>query len=263
MNLDEKRSNLTKLIKSYKKVAVAFSGGVDSSFLAKVTFDALAGKSLALTVDTMFISRSEEKEAKEIAAQIGIRHKIIRVPDLSEDILNNDRQRCYYCKKSVFSLLLKEAEAEGIQILVDGSNVDDLSDYRPGMKALKELEVKSPLVECGFSKDNIRTASEQLGLSTWQKPSLACLASRVPYDQKITREKLSIIEKAETYLRSLGLQQFRVRFHQELARIEVAPSERALFFQTKFMDDVANTLKSFGFKYVALDLEGYVTGKMN
>ncbi len=263
MELEKKLANLKSLIKSYGSVAVAFSGGVDSTFLSKMVFQSLGDKCLALTVDSMFIPREEFRLSKEIAGEIGIRHKIIPIDHLDDDVLDNKKERCYLCKTYIFSKLLDETKRENIKTLFDGSNIDDLSDYRPGMKALKECNVISPLIECEFSKAEIRQASKNLGLSTWNKPSLACLASRIPYNQKITREALNQVETAEDFLRSLGLKQVRVRHHQDLARIEVAPPERRFFFDPEVMDRVNETLKSLGFKFITIDLEGYKTGKLN
>ncbi|MBU2512029.1 ATP-dependent sacrificial sulfur transferase LarE [bacterium] len=263
MGLEKKIYNLKSLIKSYGSVAIAFSGGVDSTFLTKIAFQVLGENSLALTVDSIFFPREELRQSREIAKEIGVRHEIITIDQLDDDVLNNKRERCYLCKTNIFGLLLKQMHKEKIEILLDGSNIDDLSDYRPGMRALKELSIVSPLIECDFSKAEIRLASKELGLPTWNKPSLACLASRIPYHQKITKEALLQIEKSEDYLRSLGLIQVRVRYHQDIARIEVDVSQRQFFFDPEMMDRVNGTLKSYGFKYVTFDLEGYKTGNLN
>lgn len=254
---------LKQFIAKEKSAVIAFSGGVDSSLLAKVASDVLSDSALAITVDSMFVPRKEIKQAKQIARDICIRHRIIEIPELPADILDNDKLRCYKCKKRIFSLLLEVAAQERMNVLFDGSNVDDLSDYRPGMKALQELDVKSPLLECGFTKQDIRNASKQLGLSSWNHPSLACLASRIPYDNRITSSDLSKVEKAEAYLHQLGINQLRVRCHNNLARIEVSKEERSRFFHVDVMDQINTEFKSLGFKYVSLDLEGYKTGKMN
>ena len=254
---------LKQFMAKEKSAVIAFSGGVDSSLLAKVAYDVLGDSALAITVDSMFVPRKEIKQAKRIARDIGIRHRIIEIPELPADILDNDKLRCYKCKKRIFSLLLEVAAQEGMNVLFDGSNVDDLSDYRPGMKALQELGIKSPLLECGFTKQDIRNTSKQLSLSSWNHPSLACLASRIPYDNRITSSDLSKVEKAEAYLHQLGFNQLRVRCHNNLARIEVSKEERSQFFHVDVMDQINTEFKSLGFKYVSLDLEGYKTGKMN
>jgi uncharacterized protein len=177
--------------------------------------------------------------------------------------INNPVDRCYYCKKNIFSKIIEIAKKSNIEFIADGSNIDDMGDYRPGMKAVKELGVVSPLKEAGMGKDDIRLLSRELGLPTWDKPSYACLASRIPYGEKIDREKLEMVDKAEQYLISLGFRQLRVRHHGNMARIEVLSNERDRFFDTGLMDKVYEELKKIGFKYVALDLKGYRTGSMN
>lgn len=263
MNLTEKIDTLSQLIRAKASAAVAFSGGVDSSFLAKMLVDHLGDRSLALTIDSVFVPRDEIEHARQFSRQIGIRHSIIPFEQLPEEILVNDRMRCYQCKKTLFSRLRDAAESEAIETLFDGSNCDDLSDYRPGMKALQELGVESPLIECGFSKRDIRDASRQMGLSTWDHPSMACLASRIPYDTKISKQALKMVEQAESVLKAMGLKQLRVRIHHESARIEVPPEDRSWFFDTDRMDRISTEFKSIGFKFVSLDLEGYRMGKLN
>ncbi len=263
MNIEEKVSRLGSLLEGYGKAAVAFSGGVDSSFLAKVCFDVLGEDAIALTVDTAFVPRSEISDAAKIAEIIGIRHKILQLTRIDELILQNNEDRCYLCKKAVFGRIWEIAGQEGMTCLLDGSNLDDLDDFRPGMRALEELKVKSPMIVAQFTKADIREASQTRGLPTWNKPALACLASRVPYGREITPENLAMIEKAEDYLLRKGIKQLRVRFHGDVARIEVAPEERSKFFETEFMDDISVHFKKFGFRYAALDTEGYRTGKLN
>lgn len=261
--LTQKTSQLLELIKTKKSAAVAFSGGVDSSFLAKMVFEALGENSLAITLDSMFIPRAEISQAKRTAEFIGIKHKIIDIKELPEDVLNNDKRRCYKCKKTLFSILLEDIEKKGIKSLFDGSNLDDLSDYRPGMEALKELKVESPLLACKFTKQDIRDASKSLGLETWDHPSMACLASRIPYDTAINSQDLAKVEKAEDFLKSLGFGQLRVRCHFDLARIEIHADDRDRMFDITLMEKISRQLKTYGFKYVALDLEGYQTGSLN
>lgn len=263
MTVDQKLKDLKAFIGGFEKAAVAFSGGVDSSFLLKVVFDVLGEDSLAITVDSLFIPREEISQAAELIRIVGAPYEIIRVVSFDKVVLGNSPERCYHCKRSVFGLLLDTAAAHGIDVLFDGSNLDDLDDFRPGMKALKELGVRSPLLECGFSKSDIREASRMLGLPTWDKPSLACLASRIPYYTKITPTALSYVEQAEQILRKKGFKQLRVRCHGELARIEVGPEERKRFFDDRVLDEIHNALKKIGFRYVTLDLEGYRTGKLN
>lgn len=261
--LQEKIALLKKNVGDFGKAALAFSGGVDSTFLAKICFEALGDNALAITADTPFMARSEMTEAHQMAQEIGIRHQIVQLNDIGEQILANPKDRCYWCKTAVFKKLWEITKTESLGFLLDGTNLDDLDDYRPGLKALSELEVKSPLQEVGFTKDDIRQASKSMGLPTWEKPSLACLASRIPYDQPITTEKLGRVEKAEEFLREKGIVQLRVRDHQEIARIEVSPEERVKFFSAEFLDETTSYLRELGFRYVTLDMEGYRTGKLN
>ncbi len=263
MRIEKKISGLKDDLKKYGSVAVAFSGGVDSSFLAKAARDALGERAVALTIDTLFMPRLETAETSRIAEQIGIKHEILVLSDIDASILKNSRERCYLCKKTIFSELLKTARGMGVQYLIEGSNLDDLDDFRPGVRAIRELGVKSPLVEGLFTKTDIREGAKVLGLDTWDKPSMACLASRIPYDQKITPKMLKMVEQAEEYLLQKGIRQVRVRCHQDLARIEVSPEERDVFFNVKFMDEMAAVLKKIGFRYVAIDADGYRTGKLN
>jgi pyridinium-3,5-biscarboxylic acid mononucleotide sulfurtransferase len=263
MNLNEKYTKLRDQIKSLKKAAVAFSGGVDSSLLAKVCCDVLGDNAVAITLVSPMNPQSEILDAKEIAASIGIKHILIEDDSIEGKVAANPVDRCYHCKKVEFGSIREKAEELGFPIVLDGSNHDDLSDYRPGIKALSELSISSPLREAGLTKNEIRELSKELGLKTWDKPALACLASRVPYGEPITKEVLGRIEKAEDYLRTLGFRQFRVRSHGTIARIEVSPEERVKMFDTSVMDAVSRTLKSFGYIFVALELEGYKTGNMN
>jgi uncharacterized protein len=262
-DLAKKLSDLTDFISQRKTAAVAYSGGVDSTFLAKMVYDTLGENSLAITIDSSLIPRAELIQAKKTAKEIGIRHRVVTIDPLDSAVLTNDEQRCYFCKMAVFSILLTVAQTEGIASLFDGSNLDDLADYRPGMKALAELKIESPLLVCEFTKQEIRLASRNLGLSTWDHPSMACLASRIPIHTPITSQALTQVEMAEDYLRNLGFHQFRVRYHNNLARIEVAATERSRFFKLELMNQVNAALRAIGFKYVSLDLEGYRMGKMN
>lgn len=258
-----KFENLKELIGSYNKAAVAFSGGVDSSFLSKVCFDMLGKNTAAITIASSMNPESEIREAEEIAGSIGIQHYIIKEDSIDEEVSLNPPERCYYCKKIEFSLVKRKAMELGIETVLDGSNFDDVSDYRPGLRALRETGVKSPLKETGLTKLEIRELSKTLGLRTWNKPAYACLASRIPYGERITRNKLERIEKAEDYLKKLGFIQFRVRSHGDTARIEISPDERFKIFDTRTMDDISKNLKAAGFVYVSMELEGYKTGSLN
>ncbi|AST58646.1 potassium ABC transporter atpase [Thermoanaerobacterium thermosaccharolyticum] len=264
MRLEEKYENLKKYIKELGSAVIAFSGGVDSTFLAKVCKDVLKDSCLAVTATSSTYPEREFKEALELAKEIGIRHKIIKSEELEiEGFSKNPIDRCYYCKSELFSKLKKVADDEGIEYVLDGTNADDTGDFRPGRRAAKELGVKSPLLECGFTKDDIREMSKRLGLPTWNKPAYACLSSRFPYGQEITSEKLSMVEKSEEYLLNLGFVGFRVRHHGDIARIELNPDQINMMLDENIRKKVVSKLKEIGFKYVSLDLEGYRTGSMN
>jgi uncharacterized protein len=245
------------------KVAIAYSGGVDSSFLCRASHDALKNNAIAITVVSPMLPDSELEEAKTLAAAIGIRHILLHETTIDPAVAQNPTDRCYRCKKIEFTAILKAAKDLGIVHVLDGSNQDDLSDYRPGLRALAELGVHSPLRDAGLGKTDIRALSQKLGLPTWNKPAYACLASRVPYGEQITSEKLHRIDEAESYLRGIGLRQVRVRSHHDLARIEVANEERVKLCDPSIMDKVATQLKSLGFLYVCMELQGYQTGSMN
>lgn len=263
--LCEKMIRLKRLLEQYGSVAVALSGGVDSTFLAKASRDVLGGKAAAITVDSEAYPPLSIEDTRTLARLIGIR--LIEIPTRACDIpgfAENGPERCYHCKKALFSLMLEKAREAGLSVLIDGSNADDASDYRPGMRALSELGVKSPLMEAGFTKRDIRTISRELGLSTWDRQSFACLASRFPYGSRITPELLERTWRAEAVLKNLGMKRYRVRNHGDLARIEIDPEDMNIFFANdELRGSVVERLKSLGFTYVALDLSGYRTGSMN
>jgi uncharacterized protein len=263
MELDEKYEKLKQIIGECGSVAVAFSGGVDSSFLCHAAHDTLPGKSIAVTIVSPMLPQSEIVCAKQVAARIGIRHILLEDDLIEEEVAANPKNRCYFCKKKEFGSILDAAKKEGIAVVLDGSNIDDLSDYRPGLRALSELRIVSPLREAGLTKEEIRALSKKRGLPTWDKPAFACLASRIPYGERIDREKLRAVEKAEDFLREKGFVQFRVRSHEKIARIEVSPDERKKFFDEKILDETAVKIKSFGFHFVAFELSGYKMGSMN
>ena len=264
MELDMKFQKLKDSIQDLGSVAIAYSGGVDSTFLLKVAADVLGNKVIAITAKSTTYPEREFKEAVKYIGDIGAKHIVIISEELEiEGFAKNPIDRCYFCKKELFSKVRKVADDNNINAVLDGSNADDVSDYRPGMKAANELKVISPLKDAGLTKDNIRELSKRLGLPTWNKPAFACLSSRFPYGNEITVEKLSMVERAEQFLLDLGFRQIRVRHHGDIARVEVNVEERSKFFSTEMMDKVANELKSIGFKYVTLDLLGYRTGSMN
>jgi uncharacterized protein len=259
----EKYNRLLEFIAARKSAAVAFSGGVDSSFLCYAAAAALGERALAVTILSPMLPESERNSAAETARLIGIDHIFIEESVIGEEVAANSRERCYFCKKLEFAAVIEAAKRRGIRTVLDGSNLDDLGDYRPGLKALEELGVLSPLREAGLTKEEIRELSRRFKLPTWDKPAFACLASRIPYGERIDREKLRRVEQAEETLRSRGFRQFRVRSHGDLARIEVAPEERRLFFDEALLDAISRTLKGYGFVYVAFEAEGSAMGNMN
>jgi len=263
MELLDKYEKLKTIIAETGKAAVAYSGGVDSTLLSKVAFDVLKKNSIAITLVSPMNAQSEMKDAEDLAKEIGISHYMINDDEIEDEVLANPVNRCYYCKKVEFTRILEKAHEEKINIVFDGSNVDDMSDYRPGLQALSELKVISPLRLAGLTKSDIRELSHELGLRTWNKPALACLGSRIPYGERITIEKLTRIDKSEDYMRTLGFIQFRVRSHGDMARIEVSPEERTKLFDEKMLDTISKQLKSYGYQYVCLEMEGYITGSLN
>lgn len=258
-----KYKNLTNYLKELGSVAVAFSGGVDSTFASKVAKEVLGDKAIAITVMSPYIPKWEIEEAKAIAKEIGIKHEFLNVPVIPEEIKFNPVDRCYICKTAVFTNIKKLAENAGYKYVVDGTNADDVKEYRPGLRALKELDIKSPLKEIGIKKTEIREFSKVLGLPTWDKPSYACLLSRIPYNEEIKTEDLESIEKAELYLINLGYRAVRVRKHKDLARIELPKEEIARLINNNLLEQVSKVLKGIGFRYVTLDMEGYRTGSLN
>ncbi len=264
MELQDKLRVLRSHIKAMGSLAVAYSGGVDSTFLVKVAHDLLDGNVLAVTARSATYPDREFREAIDFARETGVRYVIIESEELDiEGFSDNPVNRCYLCKRELFTKIREVARENGIRYVADGSNVDDLADYRPGMKAVRELGVVCPLQEAGLRKEDIRVLSREMGLPTWDKPPFACLSSRFPYGQKITREGLQKIDEMEQFLMDLGFRQVRVRHHGPIARIEVAADERSRFFDTDLMDRVDRKFKQAGFAYVALDLKGYRTGSMN
>jgi uncharacterized protein len=263
-NSQEKLKKLYDYIGSLDSLAVAFSGGVDSSFLLKCAHDVLGSKSVAITVKSPFFAARELKESKNFCAKYGIEQIIIDYDELTDvEIAKNPPDRCYHCKKALFSIIDKVTKEKGIHNIAEGSNMDDLGDYRPGLKAVAESGALSPLLTAGLYKAEIRALSRQIGLETWDKPSYACLASRIPYGEMITYDKLAAIENAEQFLIDLGFRQMRVRHHGDIARIELLPKDMKNIFENGLAAKIDGKLKELGFKYVALDLKGYTVGSLN
>jgi uncharacterized protein len=260
----EKLERLKKLISQMESVLIAYSGGVDSTFLLKVSSDVLGDRVVAATAFSETYPLEELEKAKEIAKMLGVEHVVIETKELQDDrFASNLPDRCYYCKKELFSKLKIVAERFGCKYILDGSNADDLNDFRPGMKAAEELGVRSPLKEVMLAKDEIRALSREMALPTWDKPSSACLASRIPYGTRITRESLMQIQKAEDIIRAKGVRQVRVRHHGSIARIEVLPTDFHILLSEPIAAQVVREIKELGYDYVTLDIQGYRSGSMN
>lgn len=265
MTLDAKYAQLKTLLHRLESVAVAFSGGVDSTLLLRVARDVLgADRVLALTATSPILPRYELEQTEQLARALGVRQLLVESPEMDHaEFSSNHQRRCYYCKKAILTAFQQKARELGFSSILDGSNTDDLKDFRPGRDAASELHVRSPLTEAGLDKNDIRQLSRRLDLPTWDKPSFACLASRFPYGTAITAERLAQIEQCEDLLRQLHFRNYRVRYHGETARIEVDPEEFPRFLETGLRERIVRGCKAAGFTYVALDLQGYRTGSMN
>jgi uncharacterized protein len=259
-----KYDHLVDLIRGMTRVVVAFSGGVDSTFLARAAKDALGDGATLVTADSETYPASELEETRRLAAHLGMRQEVIRTHELERaEYARNTPDRCFHCKEELFTRLEPIARAGGSAQVIYGANMDDLGDHRPGMKAAEARGVRAPLIEAGLWKAEIRALSRELGLPTWDKPSFACLSSRFQYGDPITAEKLRRVDEAEAFVRGLGFRQFRVRDHDRLARLELAPEEMGRLWQEDRHGAIARRLRELGYLYVTLDLQGFRSGSAN
>lgn len=265
MNTDKKITELVKDLRGKDSVLVAFSGGVDSSTVAALAYRALGNDAVACTAVSETLPENEYREAIEVAEEIGIRHELVEFSELeSSDFVENDSDRCYHCRSMRLGRMYSKARELGVSTVADGTNASDQdpSAHRPGLRAVRELEAYSPFLEHGVDKEGVREIARELGLSVWDKPSMACLSSRIPHGIRVTEERLSRVERAEAAIRSYGLQQFRVRDHDGVARVEVAPDEMPEVLEKNVLEHIHEDLVDAGFDYAALDMKGYRTGSL-
>ncbi len=262
-NLQKKFNHLQDILKSYESVIIGFSGGVDSTLLSFVTHNILAQKSLITTINSEFYPAVELEETLKVANKLNIPVKVLELKVLNHsDIIKNDKLRCKYCKTYLFKQLTELKDKQGLNYVCDGSNMDDLNDYRPGFEAIKKLGIKSPFIKANIKKQEIREIAQQLDLPNWDKPSQACLASRIPYDICISSDILNQIEEAEKILFDLGYKTYRVRQHNDIARIELHPDDFSQFMQRHY-EFIDKEFKKLNYNYVCLDLKGYISGNLN
>ncbi len=256
---------LIATIRAYGSCAVAFSAGVDSTVVATAAYSALGNRAVAITGSSDSLAAGELDQARELAQLIGIRHEILATQEMADpNYLKNAPDRCYFCKTELYERIEPLAADLDLAVIVNGANLDDLGDYRPGMMAAAEHQVRSPLIECGFGKDAVRTMAAEWGLPIWDKPAAPCLSSRIAYGEEVTPERLAMIDKAEQFLRSLGLRELRVRYHRgDMARLEVPPQAVEKLCQPETRNQLVAELRQLGFRYVTLDLEGFRSGSQN
>ncbi|RJQ70966.1 MAG: ATP-dependent sacrificial sulfur transferase LarE [Desulfobacteraceae bacterium] len=264
MILEKKHIELNHCLKKFASLGVAFSGGVDSSLLLAAARQVLGARVIAFTAHSEVHPAGEKEAAIEIARQMGVQHVLFASGEMDDPAFTaNPSDRCYHCKKGLLKLMWAQADALGVQALAHGANLDDLSDFRPGFKATEEMGIAAPLIEAGLSKADVRGLAKRLGLSNWDRPAMACLATRIPYGTPIQGSALSRIDKAEAFIRRLGAIHCRVRHHGNLARIEIDPNAVELFAGPRIRGQIVSKLRELGYAHICLDLEGYASGKMN